>query len=459
MFVSSHRSFARHLMGLLGLAMLFTLGACATDSDTSTTDTSPMDEGPIPVELREENGQYQLYRGGQPFEIKGAGLEFGDMEALAAHGANTFRTWRTDNGRDTGMEVLDRAHALGLTVVMGLEVARERPGQGRGYFGFDYDDEAAVAEQLERIRAEVMRYKDHPALLMWGIGNELNLEATNPKVWDAVNGISEMIREIDPNHPTTTMLAGIGPELAEQVMTRAPDLDLISIQMYADIVNLPRYLDEIGYEGAYMVTEWGATGHWETATTEWGAPIENDSSVKADFYLQRYETAIASDPERCIGSFVFLWGQKQERTPTWYGMFLPTGEETEPVDVMHYIWNDSWPDNRVPRVEQTMLDGRGALDNIYLEAGQTVPASVTITDPDGDDVRFAWEVRRESTDLGHGGDDESVPEAIAGTIDTPDAASIQLTAPAEAGAYRLFVYAYDGQDHGAHANIPFYVNE
>ena len=42
---------------------------------------------------------YQLFVDGEPFYINGAGLEFGDVEALAEHGANSFRTWRTDNGR------------------------------------------------------------------------------------------------------------------------------------------------------------------------------------------------------------------------------------------------------------------------------------------------------------------------------------------------------------------------
>ena len=237
---------------------------------------------------------------------------------------------------DTGQEVLDRAQENGLFVTMGLEIAREREGQGRGVFGFDYDDEEAVAEQSERVRAEVMELKDHPALIIWGIGNELNLGATNPKVWDAVNEISEMIHEVDPNHLTTTMLAGIGPELVEEIKARAPDLDLVSIQMYADIENLQQRIDDAGWDGPYVVTEWGATGHWETGTTAWGAPIENNSSVKADLYRSRYETAIASDTTQGLGSYVFLWGQKQERTPTWYGMFIPTGEKTESVDVMQY---------------------------------------------------------------------------------------------------------------------------
>jgi hypothetical protein len=412
---------------------------------------------PARAEIRHEGGRYQLYVNGEPFFIKGAGLEFGDVERLAAHGANSFRTWRTDNGRDTGQEVLDRALRNGLFVTMGLEVARERPGEGRGHFGFDYDDEAAVAAQLERLRAEVQQYANHPALIIWGIGNELNLGATNPRVWNAVNDISRMIHQVAPNHLTTTMLAGVGRELVDEIKARAPDLDLLSVQMYAGIADLPRRMAESGWDGPYMVTEWGATGHWEVALTPWGSPIENNSSVKADLYLERYRTAIASDTTQLIGSYVFLWGQKQERTPTWYGLFLPTGEATETVDVMHYLWNGEWPANRAPRLESATLDGRTAYDGIYLEAGRAYPARVVATDPDGDELTYLWEVREESRAATEGGDDEEEPRLITGVIDRPTAAEITLTAPREPGAYRLFVYVFDGRGSAGHANIPFHV--
>ncbi|MEP0546028.1 MAG: glycoside hydrolase family 2 TIM barrel-domain containing protein [Rhodothermales bacterium] len=457
--MSSLPSAAPLVPALCCLLALLPLAACDAPPPTpqggALPDTS--EAGPVKVELRDDDGRYQLYVDGEPFYINGAGLEFGDVERLAAHGANSFRTWRTDNGEATGREVLDRAHANGLLVTMGLEIAREREGQGRGVFGFDYDDSTAVAAQLERVRAEVMQYKDHPALLIWGIGNELNLGAENPAVWDAVNEISEMIHEIDPNHLTTTMLAGIGPELVDDIKARAPDLDLLSIQMYADIENLPQRLDDAGWDGPYMVTEWGATGHWEVEKTPWGAPIENNSSVKADLYRSRYETAIASDTTHGLGSYVFLWGQKQERTPTWYGLFLPTGEETETVDVMESLWTGEMPDNRTPRLESATLDGRTADDGITLSPRQSVPARVVSTDADGDALRYAWEVREEQTDLSEGGDDESVPALIPDVIDAPDSAEITVTAPDEPGAYRLFVYVYDGQGHAAHANIPFYV--
>ena len=156
---------------------------------------------------------------------------------------------------------------------MGIEVERER-------HGFDYDNEHAVAEQMAEIKKDILALKDHPALLMWGIGNELNLRHENPKVWDAVNDLSKMIHQIDPNHLTTTMLAGAEPEVITQVAENCPDLDLLSFQIYGAIDKLPNYLQESNYQGAYMITEWGATGHWECENTTWDRPIEANSSKK-----------------------------------------------------------------------------------------------------------------------------------------------------------------------------------
>jgi hypothetical protein len=442
------------------------IGACTASMMACEPPASPTvpQDGPIKVELRNIDGRYQLFRGGQPYYIHGAGLErqppgAGSIADLAAHGANSLRTWRADEAGRTGQEILDEAHQHGLTVTMGLEIARERPGQGVGYFNFDYSDSASVAAQLERVSKEILKYKDHPALLIWGIGNELNLDSKNPMVWDAVNQISEFIHEVDPNHLTTTMLAGISKETVNDIEERAPDLDLVSIQMYGDLPNLQTRINDAGYDGPYMVTEWGATGHWEVATAPWGAPIENTSSVKADSYQERYELAIAADSLRCLGSYVFLWGQKQERTPTWYGIFLDSGEETEVVDVMHGIWNGELPENRSPRLESVTLDGKSAYDGIRLDAGRSYQASAAVSDPDGDVITYRWEIKLETTDLGHGGDQESVPASIGNAIDPVDGTQVTLTAPPDPGAYRLFVYGYDGQGHAAHANLPFFVNE
>jgi hypothetical protein len=427
------------------LMILLLTSACSLSSRSREAEA-----GPANVEVRETNGKYRLYVDGQEFYVKGAGCEFGSIEKLAEHGANSFRTWRTENGQSSGQEVLDRAQKSGVKVLMGLELIPERKG-------FDYGDPDAVSRQFEDIKAQVRQYKDHPALLGWLIGNELNLFYKDPRVWDAVNEIAEFIHEVDPNHPASTALAGIGKDVVDEIKKRAPALDFLSVQFYGDIVNLQKRLRDAEWNGPYMVTEWGATGHWEVPSTEWNANLEETSSQKAKAFAERYEKAIAADSLRCLGSYVFLWGQKQERTPTWYGMFTEDGEATETVEVMHTIWTGSPPPNRTPRVESVSLNGQTGSQNIRVKPQGTLSAVIAANDPDGDALQYVFEIMPESTDLKTGGDFETKPPVL--TRLEASTGSMELKAPSDPGPYRLFFYVRDGKDHCGTANIPFMVQK
>ncbi len=418
-----------------------TAPATALTEEQNATDLGE----PVLVEVRQENGRYQLYRGGEPYYIKGAGgTRYFDR--LAAYGGNSVRTWSTDNAQ----EVLDNAYKNGLTVTMGLEVGRER-------HGFDYDDTQAVAQQLAELRKEVLKYKDHPALLIWGIGNELNLSYTNPLVWEAVNDIATMIHEVDPNHPTSTMLAGLNKIEMEYIREKVPALDILAVNAYGDLPKIPARLREFGWTGPYMITEWGPTGHWEGPQTPWKAAVEETSSEKAAVYKSRYEATMGQDKSQCIGSYVFLWGQKQERTPTWYGLFTEDGKESEVVDVMQYLWTGNWPQNRAPHLDAFKLDGQIATNNVYLKPGKSYKVNADVEDPDKDPLTYRYELLPESTDLKEGGDRENRPQPIPDHITETGDGKADLKAPVKEGAYRLFVYAYDGNNNVATANIPFFV--
>ena len=154
----------------------------------------------IPVELRHSAQGWELLRGGEPYFIRGAGGD-GSLAQLAAAGANSVRTW----GADDIEALLDEAHEHGLSVTVGIWLGHER-------HGFDYDDESQVREQFERARQIVLRYKDHPAVLLWGIGNEVEgfEDGDNPAIWSAVNAVATMVKELDPAHPTMAVTADIG---------------------------------------------------------------------------------------------------------------------------------------------------------------------------------------------------------------------------------------------------------
>lgn len=401
---------------------------------------------PIKVTLSKTADGYSILRNGKPYFVKGAGGT-NYMDRLQHYGGNSIRTWSTADAE----KILDEAQQRGLTVTLGISMGNER-------HGFDYSNPEAVAEQLARVKLEILQFKDHPALLAWGIGNELNLHYSNPKVWNAVNEVAEMIHQHDPNHLVTTMLAGVNQKEIDLIKANCPALDFISVQVYGGLAAVPAQLKATGWNKAYLVTEWGPTGHWEGPQTAWQAAIEETSTEKAFVYKSRYEASIAKD-KNCLGSYVFLWGQKQERTPTWYGLFTEKGEESAVVDVMQYLWSGKWPKNRAPQVEAAYLAGKTAIESIYLNPGQDYPVDALVNDPNGDKLNSRWELLEESTDLKEGGDRENRPKAIQGLLVPLTYHKATLTAPTKPGAYRLFLYVSDPQGKVATVNIPFYVKD
>ncbi|MFT4755201.1 MAG: hypothetical protein ACI85Q_002768, partial [Salibacteraceae bacterium] len=335
--------------------------------------------------VQNEDGQWQLLRGGEPYYIKGAG---GDthLEELVEAGGNSIRTWSADGAQ----EVLDRAHAHGLTVMFGLWVQHER-------HGYDYDNEAANRSQLDYFTSVVKKYKDHPALLMWSIGNEVDLFYSNTKVWDVVQDIAKMVHEVDPNHPTTTVTAGLDPIEVKLVQQQAPDIDIYSINTYGEVCIIKDLIRTAGWEKAYIVAEWGPDGHWEVAKTRWSSPVEQTSHEKALSYSSRYNDCILPDTEMCIGSYVFLWGQKQETTATWYGLFSMKGQSTEVIDYVSKGWKGEWPANRAPSLDSISLNNQQKGENIYLTAEERYTANVFASD-DQEKIKYSYKIYPESVD-------------------------------------------------------------
>ncbi|MCF8417111.1 MAG: hypothetical protein K9G40_12765 [Crocinitomicaceae bacterium] len=396
------------------------------------------------VTITKESSKWQLRVNNEPFYIRGAGGTV-QMDAVIACGGNTIRTWGIENAQT----ILDQAEKKGLKVMLGLWVQHER-------HGFDYNDPEKIKNQLEGFRIAVRKYKDHPALLMWGVGNEYELEYSNTKVWAAVNDIAKMVHEEDKNHPTSTVTAGTNAEKLNFVQTVLTEIDIYGINTYGDIESVKGVLTNGNYTGAYMITEWGPNGHWESPKTIWGMSVEQTSTEKAAVYLKRYQTCIAADSAQCIGSFAFLWGQKQEYTSTWYGLFSDEGIPTEAIDELTFCWSGAYPKNRSPRVDSMQFDNHKLLANCIVASNSMHSFRVFAKDLNQDKLSYSWELYPESTDLKSGGDAEMKPPLINGRLKGKNQEKVNLKAPVKEGRYRLFVRISDGEKL-AYMNIPFYV--
>ena len=71
-------------------------------------------------------------------------------------------------------------------------------------------------------------------------------------------------------------------------------------------------------------------------------------------------------------------------------------------------------------------------------------------------LQYEWKILKESTEKKSGGDAEKEAEQLNGLIPVSQTAKITFRAPAEPGAYRLFVRIQHNQTV-AYANIPFQV--
>ena len=398
---------------------------------------------PTHTRVVEEAGAFRLLRDGTPYAIRGVGGT-GRLGQLAAAGGNSIRTWGVDGSTRA---LLDEAHALGLSVTVGLWMRHER-------HGFSYDDPAAVRAQQDAMLADVRSLMDHPAVLMWGVGNEVEQPGNRPAVYRAINAAAAAIKALDPHHPTMAVLAELGPGgvKAEAVRSLCPAIDVVGVNAYGGILSVGERFAAAGVGKPYVVTEHGPPGHWEAPRTAWGTPIEPSSTRKAALYRRGHEAAVLGHPGLCLGGYAFLWGHKQEATATWYGMFLPGGGRTAAVDAMRELWTGQPPADRAPTLRSLTLDGPAD-----AAAGARITATLDAADPEGGPLRVRWVLRAASAGDGVGGDAEAANPDVPGAVVAASAASATVRLPERPGAYRLFAYAHDAAGGAAVANVPIRV--
>ncbi len=378
---------------------------------------------------------------GAPFTANGAAGQT-RLAELKGVGATVVRTYGEDPG-----PVLDAAQRVGLKVIVGFWLEHPRRG-------FDYGNRTAVEAQLDQLRRMVEHYHSHPALLAWSVGNEVETELTPAQaapVWPAIEEAARLVKIIDPSHPVMAVLADTGTDKVSTLRQLAPSVDLLGINAYGDsLLTVVGRARSQGWAGPIVITELGALGQWQAGTTPWGAAIEPTSTEKADkvkSYLQVLK-------QSGTGALPFYWGQKQEVTPTWHSLFLPTGEWTETVQVMAETWGGHTPgDDKAPRI--LALHSRGPAS---VTAAQPLDIELKATDPDGDPLKVEWQVMAETHVKGVGGDSEPVPASFPQAIREPGTSGVRIQGLAP-GNYRVFVIVRDGRGAAAVGNVPFQVRD
>ena len=393
---------------------------------------------PIAVKVVKSAEGWILNRGGKPYRVEGAGGP-ASLELLAQCGANSTRTWGLDQLVDGK---LDDAHRNGLTVTVGIWLRHD----------LDYSDPQQVDEQIQRAMDGVKKYKNHPAVLAWGVGNEMEGPlGDNPDVWRHVERIAKLIKQEDPLHPTMTVLAEIGGEKVKQLHQHCPSIDIVGVNSYGGAPSFPKRYREAGGTKPYLVTEFGPRGPWEFPKNEVGSVNEELGHVKAATYLESHKS-ISADRELCLGSYAFMWGYKQEATPTWFGMFLADGRKTPAVDVMIQQWTGKPAKNLCPRIDALTLEG-----GTTVNPGSTLNVTLQVRDPEQQTLNVDWVLMEDAKEHLTSGYFQETPPSFKENVLKTSNNGAKFRAPAKPGLYRIFAYVGDGNNAADVANIVFRV--
>lgn len=396
------------------------------------------------VEVKYQNGNARLYRNGRPYQIRGAaGTEH--LEKVSLYGGNSIRTWSLHNAK----ELLDDAQKYGLTVTLGLEI-------GRPYWGedFNYWNIIEVDKKIDELRPFIEEYKDHPALLMWGVGNEVNLKG-GPRylVYYIINRVAKMVKEVDPNHPVMT---AINIQIVGRIKYFMTHIDILGYNGFSGIEdfyqNNKNYVDK-GWGKAYILSEWGPPGHWEVPDTEWGAPQEMSTEEKL-YYMERYWNLMNQDSLAFLGSYAFYWGNKYEITSTWFSHFSEQGLEGESVDFLKSAWLGEAFENSAPNISEILINNKAPGINLYLKADSLYSAKTFVEYREKDFLKYKWEIRPEESKFY---EVDQYHHNMKYLMVTDDAGQIEFQAPKNEGPYRLFVFISDDKGKFTSKSIAFYV--
>ncbi len=403
------------------------------------------------VRIQKTDSGYRLLKNNKPFKIKGAATDSLFLKELSQAGANTIRVYDT-----LGLKkILDEAHNHNLSVIVDLPIQRCL----RELCDF-YEDEAFVQDNLDTFSSFINTYKSHPAILMWVLGNEITFpkRSKSKKFYSFFNQLVKNIRESDPDHPITTAISNSSKTQIMRIALWCEPLDAISFNSFGRLGSIDNDLSKTSlfWKGPFIISEWGINGPWEAAKyTKWGAQIEDNSTKKAEQYIDRYHQFVNTKNERFLGDIFFYWGRKQERTHTWYSTFSEDSLRTQTALEMENVWKTLDQPIQIPRIKYLLIDEKGANKSMVFQPGVTKEIKLVLEQNSQPHSSVSWQIQPENWYY-RWHDVEEKPDVIFAFEDST-ATKISFKTPNKPGPYRIFSSIKDDKGHYATANIPFYV--
>jgi hypothetical protein len=391
----------------------------------------------------------------QSFQIKGVCGE-NDRKRLASLGVNTVRGY-TFGEPEVMREKLDDTHRLGMKMIISEWMPHHGQNKTKKGGSWDFDYNTQGEKMVENLIRKVEGVGDHPAILMWGLGNEVHLDEPYLRV---VNRMSREIHQRFPHHLTSLTMINAKPDAIAAVKKFAPDLDVLGIQSYSRgaVRGAIKKTEQLWGKPFYM-SEFNSNGPWNFQKTEWEVPLDEPAINKVRDLIDCY-AAIDASP-LCMGSTVFVWGHYAVADrPTYFSMLLdpfPEGRKpmksfdhklmTPQADAMvEHFTGKPIQGNRAPVLSK--LEFVGAAKSKQVGPGEAMTLSLAAEDSNGDKVDFVTWILKSKV---------SKTTVVSGPVTHAAGENVVVSAPEDPGDYLVMVYAIDHKGGGSASVLPFKV--
>ncbi|MBV9463265.1 MAG: hypothetical protein JO317_03455, partial [Verrucomicrobiae bacterium] len=300
-----------------------TASATSNKVASSSSPASPSSNAPAPatslrkprhVEVKGEPNHFELLVDGQPYFIKGIGfnvdsLEFADEEMGIAKqwGFNSLRLWGQGQANLAG---LDLAEKHGLTVVPSWWLSQDIKNRPTAR---DYSNAKENDAEIRAIVEWVRELKDHPAVLMWGIGNESYHFSNQGEAYCRhMEAICQAIHKEDPNHPVLSVDVNMSPTWDFAKFT--PSLDIYGCNTYSGFVAIKSTAMDVNkiMKRPVVFSEFGPN------LPQPGAKVM--PKLHAQSWVDSWKKGILPAKGQTFGGYFFVFHDGRP-DDTWFGIF------------------------------------------------------------------------------------------------------------------------------------------
>jgi Glycosyl hydrolases family 2, TIM barrel domain len=246
---------------------------------------------PAPYDIRGISWSPAARGGGRPGPFDFTAAADRDLPLMRAANINTVKTYGAIE-----RTVLDQLQASGILAIV-----------------------TVVLTGSEDFAGYVQLVRDHPAVLMWVVGNEWNRNqlfggCAGDACYARVNDIARTIKGLDPNHPVATSFSPNGSVPSDSDLTRLDAIDVWGLNIYSQPGFFNRFQEwrllnmRVGLTKPFFMSEFGADAY----NNRIGAPDEAAQAAQLRIQVSEIRAQLsARNPAfPCLGGTPFEWSDE-----------------------------------------------------------------------------------------------------------------------------------------------------